>query len=207
MTTRLVQTSLLGSMPNGEDFATSFWAEINASDLSTYANDVAVAFNNSWGTSSSGNGGAFSTSFLMTGLRCSEVDQTSGAVTATIDIGLTKAGFDSNVVLPCQVALVASLRTAFAGRRNRGRMFWGGFTVNQSTTGGVPTSTCITKVGALTHDLLEVPTSSTYLGHPVIYSRVGRSTNIVINSAIGNKFDTMRRRANRRRETYTSTSV
>lgn len=113
------------------------------------------------------------------------------------DFDHLSSGSDTGNLLPAQIAVCATLRTAAAGRSGRGRIYFGNMTESSSTVDGAVEAATASILGdwidaikhivagALTFDL-------------AVYSRVLNGLNVVTSHSVNSRFDVQRRRANRR---------
>ena len=110
----------------------------------------------------------------------------------------SSTGASSSDAMPWQGAIVASLRTALAGRSGRGRVFWGGFTVDSVDTGGIVVADTVTRIEAWGTQAM----SHTVIGGQpcqlAVFSRKLNQVNVVTAVQADNRWDVQRRRANRR---------
>lgn len=113
--------------------------------------------------------------------------------------------------LPPQIALTATLRTALAGRRNRGRMYWPAMGADFGISAGQ--SFRYPNGGALADDIASYLTSigDAWPGPtaivPVVYSAVADTLTPVSEVSVGDVFDTQRRRRDEMVENYQSAPV
>jgi len=113
-------------------------------------------------------------------------------------------------VLPPQIAVVATLRTALAGRRNRGRMYLPAMGGEFGISGGQ--SYRFTGAGDVADEVAEwlLAMAAAWPGpeaiQPVVYSAVGQTLTPVSEVSVGDVFDTQRRRRDELVENY-STAV
>lgn len=122
-TTKVV---LEGHLPNGEMFNTAFWLAGEPPTSAVAANTLASAISAAFiaGLAPAGSPGALlrSTSGYD---KCKVYAYPSGGPTAFYvgEAPMVRTGSGSTAILPNQCALVLTLRTGFAGRRWRGRMY------------------------------------------------------------------------------------
>lgn len=132
------------------------------------------------------------------------VDQSTGKQIARADGAVTDAGADTGESLPPQVALAVTLRTALATRAGRGRIYLPPFAVSQvvnSRMNATNKGTTLTAVKGMFDTLISD-------GHtPVLYGRTAHTVTPITTLALGDVFDTQRRRRDSYAETYTSTAV
>jgi len=132
------------------------------------------------------------------------VDQSTGKQITRADGAVTDAGADTGESLPPQVALAVTLRTALATRAGRGRIYLPPFAVSQvvnSRMNATNKGTTLTAVKGMFDTLISD-------GHtPVLYGRTAHTVTPITTLALGDVFDTQRRRRDSYAETYTSTAV
>jgi hypothetical protein len=132
------------------------------------------------------------------------VDQSTGKQIARADGAVTDAGADTGESLPPQVALAVTLRTALATRAGRGRIYLPPFAVSQvvnSRMNATNKGTTLTAVKGMFDTLISD-------GHtPVLYGRTAHTVTPITTLALGDVFDTQRRRRDAYAETFTSTAV
>lgn len=132
------------------------------------------------------------------------VDQSTGKQITRADGAVTDAGADTGESLPPQVALAVTLRTALATRAGRGRIYLPPFAVSQvvdSRMNATNKGTTLTAVKGMFDTLISD-------GHtPVLYGRTAHTVTPITTLALGDVFDTQRRRRDAYAETYTSTAV
>ena len=132
------------------------------------------------------------------------VDQSTGKQITRADGAVTDAGADTGESLPPQVALAVTLRTALATRAGRGRIYLPPFAVSQvvnSRMNATNKGTTLTAVKGMFDTLISD-------GHtPVLYGRTAHTVTPITTLALGDVFDTQRRRRDAYAETFTSTAV
>jgi len=132
------------------------------------------------------------------------VDPSSGKQIARADGVVSDAGVDAGETLPPQISLAVTLRTALATRAGRGRFYLPPFSVAQMDTGRLPSATqtdVLDQVKQMFDSLIGN-------GHtPVIYHRTAASTTPITTLAVGDVYDTQRRRRDSYVEAYVSDSV
>lgn len=202
-----VRCSLIGHLPQGEIFNTSFWLGSTViSDggvANTLADNIANAFE---GLASN----PF-TGLLATGAGYDEVrvySYPSGGPSA-LTIGSApisgEQGAITSSLLPLQSCIVATLRTGFAGRRNRGRMYFpfitGGLVAHQTTV--AHTAQLASALSTFFGLVNALPDS----GSVSVVSQVGVGAMKPVTSVeFDTKLDIQRRHANRQAEVGTSTA-
>lgn len=122
-----LKVNLTGTLVNGEEFQTGFWVAytlpaFTQAELQSFADDVATAFT----ANSAGIRNLLSSTSEYGEVRVYEYTAAGPAPATKIAVAdLSLAGTGSGAgLLPNQVALVATLRTALVGRRYRGRMYF-----------------------------------------------------------------------------------
>lgn len=200
----LHRVTFLGTMPDGEDFASGFhyYSPTSLSDQDV-ADAFATAITARWTTDMDDKS---SDQFHLTGVRADQRNVASGTVVSTASAALGLVGTVS-LALPSTVAIVISQRTGLSGPSYRGRMYWGGIASNQCTNVGAIQPLCVAEVLDFFGDLYVAGKTDLGYGQMVVYSEKLRTTTNVVQLAVGNGFDTQRRRANRRRESYSSRSI
>lgn len=105
------------------------------------------------------------------------------------------AGTVTGTMLPSQVAVVLSLRTALSGRRYRGRMYIPGISAGSITTSGLLVS-ATRQAYADCADGMRRAAENLYSsdGELCVYSRVADHKEKVTQIRVGDKLDTQRRR-------------
>lgn len=102
-------------------------------------------------------------------------------------------GTNTGDPIPVQTALVATLRTALAGRSYRGRIYWGGFGEGSNTTGGQPTAALATIMQGFTSTLVTL-TGIAGGAKLVVASRKLLEAHQVTSVDVDTTWDTQRRR-------------
>jgi len=139
-----------------------------------------------------------------TGQKVVTVDPSSGKQIARADGVVSDAGVDAGETLPPQISLAVTLRTALATRAGRGRFYLPPFAVAQMDAGRLPSATqtdVLDQVKQMFDSLIGN-------GHtPVIYHRTAASTTPITTLAVGDVYDTQRRRRDSYVEAYVSDAV
>lgn len=128
---------------------------------------------------------------------------TTGTTLSRIDRPETPVpGTDSSPPLPNEVAIVVSLRTATAGRRTRGRMFFPAPVGPWITDDAVWNATFVNLLKATVADMLQDVTVGSEVFTPVVASATGGLLTAVTAVAVGNVPDAQRRRRDGQVEAY-----
>lgn len=191
------RTVFSGALPSGEIFATGLWANEAPSDeaaTQAQADAFGTEISNAWGASGS------PVEFNSPGMILQRVTvysylTNSGRASFVAEHSLSKAGASIYGQIPDQCAIVATLLTGSAGRRNRGRMYWP-CTAPAISQGQMQNAQCENYAGWLS-DLITAFNSHIGSQHMVVLSQVAGSSKSI--SAIGTdtRIDIQRRRANR----------
>jgi len=196
----LFHMTLEGTTPDGT-WSFGVWTTNTGDDASAALTKFQTAVAAMW---ASGIDAYISDQVAYTGQKVVTVDQSTGRQIARADGVVTDAGADTGETLPPQVALVATLRTALATRAGRGRIYLPPFAVSQMSSGRLLAATqgpCLTKVKGMFDTLISD-------GHtPVLYGRTAHTVTPITTLALGDVFDTQRRRRDSYVEAYTSTAV
>lgn len=191
-----------GNLPGGEIWQTGIWFSdtgvTDVTSLQTWLDAVAVLFG-ATGTSS----GVTSMLTALAGLGTTWTEARAyhyaggsapSDYSAAYTLATPKTGSGSN--LPDQLCCVVTLNTGFAGRRNRGRMY---FPANASTTYASTGQIDSGNAGTAAIDWGTVLTAVKAAGHgtPVVVSRVAGSARPITQVAVDTRADIQRRRANR----------
>jgi len=132
------------------------------------------------------------------------VDPSSGKQIARADGVVTDAGANTGETLPPQIALAVSLRTALATRAGRGRFYLPPFAVDQVLNGRLVSATQ-TDVLDQVKQMFDSLVGNSHT--PVIFHRTLASTTPITTLAVGDVFDTQRRRRDSYQEAYVSDTV
>lgn len=118
------RVSILGTGPGSEQFDTSFWLIGDAPLNSTGANTIAASVRDLWQTHASSSWKTLlATTQTFTEIRVYGYKDGGPVATAIGSAAIASGagtGANKNAL---QLCMVVSLRTLFAGRRNRGRMY------------------------------------------------------------------------------------
>ena len=132
------------------------------------------------------------------------VDPSSGRQIARADGAVSDAGADTGETLPPQVALAVTLRTGLATRAGRGRFYLPPFAVTQMLNGRLPSATQ-TDVLDQVNQFFDSFIANSHT--PVIYHRSAASTTSVTRIAVGDVYDTQRRRRDTYAESYAEATL
>ena len=196
----LFHMTLEGTTPDG-NWSFGVWTTNTGDDASAALTKFQTAVAAMW---ASGIDAFISDQIAYTGQKVVTVDQSTGRQIARADGAVTDAGADTGETLPPQVALAVTLRTALATRAGRGRIYLPPFAVSQMTNGRMNATnkgTTLTAVKGMFDTLISD-------GHtPVLYGRTAHTVTPITQLALGDVFDTQRRRRDSYVETYTTTAV
>ena len=196
----LFHMMLDGTTPDGT-WSFGVWTTNTGDDAAAALTKFQTAVAAMW---ASGIDAYISDQVAYTGQKVVTVDQSTGKQIARADGVVTDAGADTGETLPPQNSLALTLRTALATRAGRGRIYLPPFAVSQvvngrllSTTQGPALTACKSLFDTLISD-----------GHtPVLYGRTAHTVTPITTLALGDVFDTQRRRRDSYVESYTSTAV
>jgi len=196
----LFHMTLEGTTPDGT-WSFGVWTTNTGDDASAALTKFQTAVAAMW---ASGIDAFISTSVAYTGQKVVTVDQSTGRQIARADGAVTDAGADAGQTLPPQVSLAVTLRTALATRAGRGRIYLPPFSVAEMSSGRMDATdkgTTLTAVKGMFDTLISD-------GHtPVLYGRTAHTVTPITQLALGDVFDTQRRRRDSYVETYTTTAV
>jgi hypothetical protein len=196
----LFNMHLEGTTPDGT-WSFGVWTTNTGDDAAAALSKFQTAVAAMW---ASGIDAFISDQVSYTGQKVVTVDISTGKQITRADGAVTDAGADTGETLPPQVALAVTLRTALATRAGRGRIYLPPFAVSQMSTGrfnATSKGTTLTAVKGMFDTLIAD-------GHtPVLYHRTAHSTTPLTTLALGDVFDTQRRRRDSYVESYTSTAV
>lgn len=195
----IIKVTVQGHTP-GETFTTGMYVD----NPGGTAAGAAAAFVTAWTTFWNAIKPFVPTTVGVDAIDAVEVDPLTfrngaGATTAVVLVGT-----DASAPLPPQTSLVVSLKTAVRTRAGRGRMYLPPFGVDQSVGGRLLAATRTTVLNAaaqLVNDLQ----AAAYT--PVIYHRAVHTTDVINQVAVGDVFDTQRRRRNKLVEAKSSVGV
>lgn len=196
----LFHHTLEGTTPDGS-WSFGVWTTNTGDDAAAALTKFQTAVAAMW---ASGIDAFISDQIAYTAQKVVTVDQSTGRQIARADGAVTDAGADTGETLPPQVALAVTLRTALATRAGRGRIYLPPFAVSQMASGRMNATnkgTTLTAVKGMFDTLISD-------GHtPVLYGRTAHTVTPITTLALGDVFDTQRRRRDSYAETYTSTAV
>lgn len=186
----LYQHRFIGTTPLGTNWVNTWWSD------STSSLTAVQSAAESWASSFYGGiASLLPTSVELTEVRTGEIDQATGTQLAIAAGAVSVVGTAVGNPLPVDVALVVSLRTTLANRRGRGRFYLPSLAVGSVLTslGRVlpAAQTQIADAGVTAW------TNYVATGTPVVYSRVGRTTQAVSAFDVGDLWDTQRGRQDR----------
>lgn len=200
-----LRCSLRGTLPQGEQFNTSFWLAESPVDTAAETEGVAAAIAAAWNTSGgTAVAGTFSTGTVVNEVRVYAYP-TGGPVATFISARpvTTGVGAGTTNLLPLQTCLVVSLLSAFAGRTKRGRMYiplTSAALVNHQTNSTIPNQIAGGIKGFF--DLINAQAGS--LGRVSIVSQKAAGSSVPVTSLkIDSRCDIQRRHANRQVPTTT----
>lgn len=196
----LFHMTLEGTTPDG-NWSFGLWTNNTGDDVSAALTKFQTAVAAMW----AGDMDAYiSDQVAYTSQKVVSVDPSSGRQIARADGTATDAGADAGETLPPQVALAVTLRTALATRAGRGRFYLPPFAVTQMDAGRLPSATqadVLDQVEQMFDSL--IGNSHT----PVIYHRNQASTTPITTVAVGDVYDTQRRRRDSYVEAYVSAAL
>lgn len=184
---------------SGQLYALNVYGVVNAGGIAisqALTNTIGTAIKS--GFTSSGHAATVSTTVTLANIGLRDVRTANTA--EFIDTGAAVAGTAAGELLPPQVALCVTLRTAFAGRSFRGRTYLPGYTETNNTVGGVVNGTALAVafVTAIKSALVASSLDLGVLSRPAPDATPPRAgsinvvTSIVARDAV---WDTQRRRA------------
>ena len=146
------------------------------------------------------------TAVSLTEVSTASLDPTTGAQVSRLADDVSLPGVATGGLLPAQVSVVASLRTATATRAGRGRFYLPPFdkstvTVTTGRLNSASVTACVNAVDALLSSLITDSLT------PVIYHRSSFTTTNLTQFDIGDVFDTQRRRRDKLIEARTSQTL
>lgn len=134
-----------------------------------------------------------STGMSMTAVATASINETTGGQISREEDGVVRPGVSASAILPPQVALCVSLRTAEATRAGRGRFFLPSL-VAAATLDGRLTNTArgdvLAAAVAMFGDLVTGGLT------PILWGRTAKTKKVVTQIDVGSLFDTQRRRRN-----------
>ena len=202
------RVSVIGNGPGAEQFDVSFWMSLGAPTTAAAANTMAGQIRDAWVTSAAANW----RSLLSNDQTYREVrlySYPNGGPTASV-IGsapIVTGGGIGTLNGPLQQCVVVTLRTAFAGRRYRGRMYLPAAGVSPGT-GHVLVSTVPTGLVAATANFFNACNAIATVGDVAVVSQVGAGmSNKVTELRVDDKVDIQRRRANKQLAVTSATAI
>lgn len=186
-----------GHLPKGEEFQWGFW--LNATNITSEsdANGLAATVNGAWtGTAKSITMGLLDPLSGMDEVRV--YCYPTGGPTATYVGSSTESSVGtgtSSTLLPLQCAAVVSLRTGFAGRRARGRLY---LPINRVPLSAFElSSTNVDPIAADFADFFSTINAVAGIGNVAVVSQVGAGqSRAVTEVVVDSRVDIQRRRAN-----------
>jgi hypothetical protein len=204
-----IRCSLRGTLPQGEQFNTSFWLADSPIVTGAQTQDAAALIATAWNTT----GGPAVGATFSVGTRVDEVRLYAypfGGPTATFIAAApvtAGVGVATTNLLPLQTCLVVSLLSAFAGRTKRGRMY-----VPLTSNALVAHQTNVTPPNIIAtgmkgfFDALNAQSGS--LGKVSVVSQKGAGGSVPVRSLkIDSRCDIQRRHANRQVATTNFTAT
>lgn len=154
------------------------------SDVNAAIADIATFYTSSATIFSSG-------TTIRVGERVLAVDTVPNQLIAATPVDVTGTG--PATVLPCEVAMCVSWRTAFAGPRYRGRTYLGPLGVNgySTATGLLANTTVVQAAGNALITALAANPAVSWLG---VFHRATTTLDLVTSCVVDNSPDTQRRR-------------
>lgn len=193
-----VKVVVNGSLPTPEKFAWSFWMGSTPITTQAAANTLAADLVTMFASTAKPNLLAYianSGSYDSIKVYCYPSGGPTATVIGTASIS-TGAGTGTGNPHPLQTALCVSLRTAFAGRRNRGR-FYLPLTARSLTAHQLILADCADVAGAVAAFFNAINANASY-GDVSIVSQVGSGLVTKVTSVIvDSRPDVQRRRSNR----------
>jgi hypothetical protein len=191
----LAQVAETVALPSGEEAVFTYWIE---DDTGPSTIDDALAFAETFHSDLSADStftDLYDSATVFAGYKVSTVDKATGNVISSAVGGSPFGGTHSlGVPLPPQLSVGVTLRTALAGRSDRGRFYMPApVTTTVSTIGRIGGSTPLTMVTAISNAFADAITVSAALVL-VVYSRKLRATHLVNRVEVTDVFDTQRRR-------------
>jgi len=189
----LYQHRFHGSLPAGDEFVFSWWANSVRNLASAQA--AAVGWILDFMEGANGLFTKTTAGVVINRVSTGEINPATGRQQALADDVVASPGAAAGSSLPQEVALVVSLRTTLANRSGRGRFYLPCLAASQLTaTGKVPAAT-ITDLLDRLDDAWSL--YNTLNDRPVVYSRTLRATRNVTSYDIGDVYDVQTRRDNK----------
>lgn len=188
---------------SGEIWATGFWTQANATggveqlqiNLAEVLTVWSATAKDVWRS-------LIQASSKYAGITAYAYDSTHSTAIHVADVAVLAAdGIGTGGgLLPLQVCMVNSLRTAVSGRANRGRMYLPAH--GADLTNHLFTSAKCDAVADATRDFFEAVNDSSILGTAAVFSKTYSHANDVDRVIVDNRPDIQRRRANQQAITY-----
>jgi len=198
----LFQCSEFVILPSGEEALFSLWfGAVNALQDITQGLTIMEAFHSGLSADST-----FTLQYdentIFSGYRVASIDISTGATIVAAVGGSPFAGSAlTGVPLPPQVATAVTVRTALAGRSDRGRFYLPPVVTDDvgdtGRIGGTTPLTLVTAVGTA----IDAANTAGVDSSLVVYSRKLHDTHFAIRIEVGDVFDTQRRRRDKLVET------
>ena len=196
----LFHHTLEGTTPDG-NWSFGLWTTNTGDDVGAALTKFQTAVAAMWATDMDA---YISDQVSYTAQKVVSVDPSSGKQIARADGVVTDAGANTGETLPPQIALAVSLRTALATRAGRGRFYLPPFAVDQVLNGRLVSATQ-TDVLDQVKQMFDSLVANSHT--PVIFHRTLASTTPITTLAVGDVFDTQRRRRDSYQEAYVSDTV
>lgn len=188
----LYQHRFSGTLPAGDEFVFSWWA--NSIRGLGAANTAAVTWLNTLCSGADGLLSMLTAGVVIRRVATGSIDPANGRQQTLAEEVVFQQGTHAGSTLPQEVALVVSLRTALANRRGRGRFYLPCLAAGTTTaTGKVDPTVQTNLVAAL---LAAWEGYNTGTDFPVVYSRTNRTSQLVTAFDVGDLYDIQKRRDN-----------
>lgn len=181
-----------GTLP-GETFSFGLHVDGAGGDSAAALTAWTTAIGDFWNDVTDGVKSLFTADVVITGLDAAELDPVTGKQLSRSETGTTLTGTAAGEMLPHEVALVVSMRTALATRSGRGRFYLPPLAVSKVDGGLVLAAAALQAVNgaALLVNTLQGAAYNPVILHP------DQSTTPVNKVDVGNVFDVQRRRRNK----------
>lgn len=196
----LFHMTLEGTTPDG-NWSFGLWTTNTGDDVAAALTKFQTAVAAMWASDLDA---YISDQVAYTAQKVVSVDPSSGKQIARADGVATDAGANTGETLPPQIAVAVSLRTALATRAGRGRFYLPPFAVDQVLNGRLVSATQ-TDVLDQAKQMFDSLVANSHT--PVIFHRTAASTTPITTIAVGDVFDTQRRRRDSYQESYVSDTV
>lgn len=139
------RNSVEGHMENGQPWAMVIHTRYTGAGTPTVANRQAMvnALEAIWATDLSGAGSALknllTNGWILNQIRSTPLDGATASIVSPYNL----AGLNATDPLPGGACTVVTLRTTLRGRRNRGRLYFGGFGEDSNTAAGIPAANAV----------------------------------------------------------------